>query len=254
MDECKEERTFVKLTVVGYWHAYPKANEATSGFLLEKDGFSLLIDCGSGVVSQLQNYCQLEQLDAVILSHYHQDHMADIGVLQYAIMMNTYAGKITKALPIYGHKLDEAKFHSLTYEPFVKGMEYRPDETLEIGPFSINFLQTNHPAPCFAMQITDHKHVLVYTADTDMFDELPAFIRDCDLLITECSFFANQKKAGGHLSSKDVSHLARLTQPKHVLLSHLPHFGSHKQLLEEVQNEYKGNVELAATGWTKSFN
>lgn len=244
----------MKLTVIGFWHAYPEVNEATSGYLLEKDGFKLLIDCGSGVVSQLQNYCSVNELDAVILSHYHHDHMADIGVLRYAIMMNMYAGKRSKALPIYGHTLDKAKFQSLAYEQFVASHEYKPNETLHIGPFSMKFLRTDHPAPCFAMQITDGKNVLVYTADTDMFPELPAFIQDCDLLITECSFYENQRKAGGHLSSKDVGELAQASQPKHVLLTHLPHFGSHEQLLLEVKKYFQGKVDLAATGWTKSFD
>lgn len=243
----------MKITVIGYWHAYPEANEATSCYLLEKDNFRLLIDCGSGAVSQLQNFCQIEDINAVVLSHYHADHMADVGVLRYAAMMKTLAGKMTEPLVIYGHAFDEEKFQSLSYKQFVRAVAYREEEPLKVGPFTIQFLRTVHPVPCFAMRITDGKHVIAYTADTEMFAKLPRFIQNCDLLIAECSFFQDEQKAGGHLSSLDVAQLARDGNAKHVLLTHLPHFGSHARLLKEVKSSYRGEVDVATTGWTKLF-
>ena len=74
----------MKMTVVGFWGGFPEAGEATSGYLFEHDGFRLLVDCGSGVLAQLQKYITPSDIDAVVLSHYHHDHVADIGVLQYA--------------------------------------------------------------------------------------------------------------------------------------------------------------------------
>ncbi|MCX8046397.1 MAG: MBL fold metallo-hydrolase, partial [Anoxybacillus gonensis] len=43
----------MKVTVIGYWGAFPKKNEATSCYLFEHDGFRLLVDCGSGALAQL---------------------------------------------------------------------------------------------------------------------------------------------------------------------------------------------------------
>lgn len=74
----------MKVTVIGYWGGFPAANEATSGYLFEHEGFRMLVDCGSGVLAKLQNYVSVEKLDAVVVSHYHHDHVADIGPLQYA--------------------------------------------------------------------------------------------------------------------------------------------------------------------------
>lgn len=65
------EVDLMKLTVIGFWGGYPKLNGASSGYLLEHNGFNLLLDCGSGILSKLQNVLQPEELDAVILSHYH---------------------------------------------------------------------------------------------------------------------------------------------------------------------------------------
>ncbi|GAE46916.1 metal-dependent hydrolase [Mesobacillus boroniphilus JCM 21738] len=61
----------LKLTIVGFWGGYPKVNEASTGYLLEHEGFRLMIDFGSGVLAKLQNFVQPEELDALVLSHYH---------------------------------------------------------------------------------------------------------------------------------------------------------------------------------------
>ena len=68
-------------------------------FQFEHDGFHCLIDCGSGVLSSLQNYLPLEELDAVVISHYHADHIADIGSLQFSRIINFYLGHQVPPLP-----------------------------------------------------------------------------------------------------------------------------------------------------------
>ena len=73
----------MKLTVLGYYGGYPFQNKGTSGYLIQSDGFNLLLDCGSGVLMSLENQIDPLKLNAVVLSHYHADHIADVGVLQY---------------------------------------------------------------------------------------------------------------------------------------------------------------------------
>lgn len=70
----------MKLTVFGHWGGYPLANEGTSSYLLEEAGFKLLIDVGASAVSIMQNYIDPDDIDAAIISHYHPDHVADVGI------------------------------------------------------------------------------------------------------------------------------------------------------------------------------
>jgi ribonuclease BN (tRNA processing enzyme) len=91
----------MKITVLGPWGAYPKAGEATAGYLLEHEDEKILIDCGSGVLAQLQKYIALSEITAVIISHTHFDHIADLGCLQYACLIDTDLGLRTSTLPIY---------------------------------------------------------------------------------------------------------------------------------------------------------
>ena len=241
----------MKLTVIGFWGGFPAKNEATSGYLLETEGFSLLIDCGSGVLSKLQNYKKLEDLDAVWLSHYHHDHVADIGPLYFARLVKGQLGQVTQVMPIYGHTLDKVAFDELTNQNVTKGIAYQEDTPLQIGPFQMTFLRTHHSVPCFATRLNFKGKTLVYTADTSLFPELIAFSKNADLLIAECSLYdAQDGRAYGHLTSKDVADLAKAANAKRVLLTHLPHYGNHGDLIKRVQHDFNEKVQLAKTGWT----
>ncbi|MBM7659858.1 ribonuclease BN (tRNA processing enzyme) [Bacillus mesophilus] len=240
----------MKLTVIGYWGGYPAKNEATSGYLFEDEDFKLLVDCGSGVISQLQNYINPENLDAVILSHYHHDHVCDLGTLQYARLIKGYLGENLPSLPVYGHQEDEPNFANLTYKEITTGVVYNPTETIQVGPFRISFLKTKHPAPCYAMRIETINAKVTYTADTSFFDEMISFAKDSDLLICECNLYKGMDGQGsGHMTSTDAGKLAMEAQVGEMLLTHLPHFGTHSDLIQEAKEQYMGKIELAKSGW-----
>jgi ribonuclease BN (tRNA processing enzyme) len=240
----------MKLKVIGFWGGFPAVNEATSGYLFESNGYKLLVDCGSAVLSKLQETISLDELDAVILSHYHHDHIADIGPLQYANYVTSILKGSKKILPIYAHTLDREAFDKLTYKDATKGMEYDPNKSLTVGPFTITFLRTIHPAPCFAMRITDQQSTIVYTADSSFQEAFIPFSVGADLLIAESNFYANQDgTSAGHMNSKEAAYIAEAASVKQLLLTHLPHFGEHDNLVKEAREEYKGQVVLASSGY-----
>ncbi|PLR83762.1 hypothetical protein CVD25_12040 [Bacillus canaveralius] len=236
----------MKLTVIGCWGGYPKINEASTGYLLEENGFKLLIDCGSGVLSKLQNIIQPEEINSVILSHYHADHIADIGVLQHARLIQSFLGKKMDELPIYAPE-SEQEFPKLTHKNITNGVEYHPAEVLTVGPFSIRFLRTDHPVPCYAMRIETGGKVFVYTADTSYKHELEQFSKDADLLLCECNFYKEQDgKNAGHMNSLDAGKLAAVANVKRLILTHLPHYGDIQRLKEEAAEVFNGPILVAS--------
>lgn len=246
----------MKVTVIGYWGGFPGQNEATSGYLFQHEGFNMLVDCGSGVVSQLQNYLTIEDIDAVVLSHYHHDHVADIGPLQYGRLIHSFLGKRIDELPIYGHSFEHQEFSRLTYKSITKGITYNPEEELIVGPFRVSFLKTKHPVVCYAMRITAGNHTVVYTADTCYIKEFETFSKNADLLICECNLYANQDGSSvGHMTSIEAGKIAKNANVGELLLTHLPHFGDHQDLVNEAKSIYQRNVQLAKSGlvWLGSF-
>src|SRR5699024_2008447 len=171
----------MKLTVIGFRGGYPGSNEATSTYLLEKDGCKVVLDLGSGGLLKLQNYLNVTEIDAVVLSHYHADHIADIGVLQHALLTEAQLGRVTKQTPIYGHNENELEFNQLT-DDYTLGIAYDPTNKINIGPFEISFLKTVHSVPCYGMRITVGIITIVYTDDTGYQNEMIEFADNMLLL------------------------------------------------------------------------
>ncbi|MEV9641164.1 MBL fold metallo-hydrolase [Mammaliicoccus sciuri] len=234
---------------LGIWGGYPKANSATSSFLLEHDGFHCLMDCGSGVLASLQNYIALEQLDAVVISHYHADHIADIGSLQYSRLIQYYLGNPSPALPIYGHTKDEEHFAKLTYKEQTRGIEIAENHTVQIGPFTVSFCPTVHPVYCLAMKFTVDDKSVVFTADTEWADQLVSFAKNTDLLISEANLYEEHiGKSPGHLAGSQAGKLASEASAEQLVLTHLPHHGDLQDILQAAQTTFTGTAEIAEVG------
>jgi len=239
----------MKITPIGIWGGYPKANSATSSFLIEHDGFHCLIDCGSGVLSSLQNYLPLDKLDAVVISHYHADHIADIGSLQFSRIINFYLGHQTRPLPIYGHTLDQENFEKLSYRDQTVGIGISEDDIVQIGPFEVSFCRTIHPVHCLAMKFSVGDNSIVLTADTEWRDELVDFAYGTDLLISEANLYEEHLgKAPGHMAGSEAGRLAKLAGAKQLVLTHLPLHGNIEEILEAAAGVFGGPTELAEVG------
>lgn len=246
----------MKLTVIGFWGGFPEVDGATSCYLLEDKGFSLLLDFGSGSLSKLPKYKKVPDIDAVVISHYHADHIADIGVLQYALLVNAKITNKEHIVPIYGFENEE--FSKLTHH-YTKGVEYDPSKTLEIGPFKIDFLETIHSVPCYGMRITNGETVLVYTADSAYNEKWFKFSKNADIMISDCNFYAGMDaSSSGHMTSEEAALIAKNANVKNLLLTHF-HPTSIQSHLEKLKTEagevFKGEIALAQEGlhWDKKI-
>lgn len=261
----------MKITVLGCWGAYPEKGEATAGYLLETDKHHILIDCGSGVLAQLFKYISIEALDAVILSHYHHDHVADLGCLQYAVMIgkqlrnpseadaaqfqaqfhtHTHTKSQSQPLRIYGHA-QSPFIPKLNFKNFTAGQEIKAGVPLELNGLRVEFVPTVHEEYNLAMRFEYGGKRLVYTGDTGYIEDLISFMYGADLVIAETSLYASQRVQGsGHLTSAEAGRLAAQAGIQELVLTHFPHYGALQTLQTEAQQVFKGKVQLAATGKT----
>ena len=68
----------MRLTVVGCSGSGPGPDSAASSYIVEQDGFRLLVDLGNGAFGPLQRFLDPAEIDAIFLSHLHADHCLDI--------------------------------------------------------------------------------------------------------------------------------------------------------------------------------
>ncbi|WNR45319.1 MBL fold metallo-hydrolase [Paenibacillus roseipurpureus] len=239
----------MRVRVIGRWGAFPRAGEATSGYLLEVGSHKILLDCGSGVLAALQKFIELRDLTSVFLSHRHYDHMADLGCLQYACLIDMDLQRRDTPLRLLTSEEVEGEWSI----PVMKGtQEIGVNEsarvTLEDG-VKVTFFRTNHDGYCLGVRIEFEGRVLAYTADTRYDETLVPYLKDADLLITESSFYADFHAAQyGHMNSYEAGKLASKANVKKLLLSHLPHFGNTQLLKEEAAVMFNGEILLAEFG------
>ena len=233
----------MKLTALGVWGGYPTRDAGTTSYLLQsEEGFNLLLDAGSRAVTELEHELSPNDLDAIILSHYHEDHIADLGALRQYRQLQTVKPQI---LPIYGHQENEYEFSKLSLENVSEGIAYDVENGTSVGPFDIQFLKTVHPVICYAMRIVERAtgQVLIYTGDTGYFAELVDFSKDADILLADVYFFKDKAKMPNHLSSVEAGKIAAQANVKKLVLTHLPQVGDLQVLREEAQ-EAAGNIPV----------
>src|SRR5450756_1154259 len=89
----------MELVVLGNGAAYPGPGQACSGYLIRDGETGLMIDCGNGAISKLQEAGEEDNVTGLLFSHLHADHCLDIFSLFYQRVYNR--GKSYPRLPLY---------------------------------------------------------------------------------------------------------------------------------------------------------
>ena len=214
----------MQLTVLGSYGPYPAPGGACSGYLLEHEGSKILLDCGNGVLSRLQKYIKPWEVEAILLSHLHADHISDLFILKYALDMARGKQIISDGVKLYLPKEPVEESQRIPYKEVYQMNYLDPEEDITIGPFHITFLPTVHPLDCLAMKIKCVDKTLVYSGDTEYFPQLEQFAAGCDLFLCEANFQDDDIEASrrNHLSARQAAEIAQKGEVKKLLLTHLP--------------------------------
>ncbi|MBQ3667747.1 MAG: MBL fold metallo-hydrolase [Clostridia bacterium] len=231
----------MRLTILGCNGPFPEAGDACSGYLVESDSgkTKIVLDLGSGTLSKLlQKISGIDEIDAVILSHLHFDHMSDMPVLGY--MLDFSGVETLKVIcpetPAENRKLIKGKFD--VYPPADTG----------IGEFKIEFVKVKHPVEAYAVKLMCDDSTLVYTGDTNECPEISLFCEGADVILADCGLSDEDwKPSKPHLGPTKCATLARESKAGELILTHLSPLYDKEKLADEARRIF-ANSTLAEAG------
>ncbi|MEV0714398.1 MBL fold metallo-hydrolase [Asanoa sp. NPDC050611] len=239
----------MRLTVLGARGAYPEADDACSGFLVEHDGFRLLLDAGYATFPRLLTHCAAAEVDAVVITHGHPDHCVDLNPLLRA---RSLADDPPPPLPVYAPPgaldavlaLDRPGMLDYTLHPAGDG------DRLRLGPFTVDIRALPHFVPDNGVRVTAGGVALAYQGDSGPSSDLAALADGAALLLAEASYAeAVPADSAGQLSSAlDAAAAARAAGAGRLLLTHLFPGLPGATAVAAARSGYAGPVDTADAG------
>lgn len=244
----------MRLTVVGCAGSFPGPDNPASCYLLEADGFRVVIDLGNGSLGALQKYTGLFDIDAVCLSHLHADHCVDL--YSYSIARTYSPAGPQPAIPVYGpagtaermayihgpNGDDLGLTKRFTFEALAPGH-------LAIGPFDIRLVHVNHPVETFAFRFSHGGKSLVYTGDTGETEAVPELAAGADVFLSEAAFLEGPDLPPNiHLTARQAAAYANRAGVGKLVLTHLVPGISPDDARTEAGSAFNGNLDMAVAG------
>ena len=247
----------MKVTVVGCSGSLPGPGGPASCYLVEADGFRVVLDLGSGALGGLQQHLDLADLDAVLVSHLHPDHCIDVLALYIArtydparnfdrIPVHVPSGGGEHLARAYGRGERPGLSSAFDFVEWTAG-------THDIGPLSVTVARVAHPVETWGMRLEHDGRTLLYSADTGPCDALVGLGKDADLALIESSFEAGRDDSAPrdlHLTGSEAGTAATRAGVRRLVLTHLPPWNDPEVSRRAAEAAYDGPVELATPGAT----
>jgi ribonuclease BN (tRNA processing enzyme) len=245
----------VRLIVLGTGTAQPQGDTPASGLLVQSGATSLLLDCGTGVLSHLRGHMDPRDLSAVIVGHLHGDHTLDIVPLRYLF---PWMGGTPRPLPLYlppgGIPRLDALAEAISERPgFFQDAfavaEYDPAATLSVGDLQVRFRRARHYIPAWSVEVTAADGArLVYLGDTGPSESLVEFAAGADMVVCEATLrsSAEDDEERGHLTAAEAIEMVHDAGARRGLIVHFP--SAERQAITSLCLSRDGLVMPASAG------
>ena len=248
-----------ELLVIGCRAGSPGGDSPASGYTLFAEDKTLLIDCGPGVVASLARQNLIQQLDAVIVTHAHADHCADLVALAYHRLFP----ERMKPLPLYGPAGLRSTLDALDRvfgipslpelnAPLAAALPFTllaADVSYEVEGVVLKTFRMVHPVETLALRFSDLG--LTYTSDGALTGELCTFTECSHTLLAEATYLGGSGAdlvSHGHMTAAQAGALAQDAGANRLVLTHLADYGHASLSLEEARGTFAGEVQVAAPG------
>lgn len=147
------------------------------------------MDAGYATLPRLLEHIPAEALDAVLISHGHPDHCADLNPLLRA---RALSDNPPPALPVFAPTASLDAVLALDrpgmLDRALSLREFEPGRTLAIGPFTVATRLLPHWVPNAGVRLEADDAAVAYTGDSGPDPAVVELARGADLLIAEATY------------------------------------------------------------------
>ncbi len=196
---------------------------ASGGIWLSLHGTEILLDPGPGcIVQYTKRKLDAEKLSAIVVSHRHLDHSADVNVMVEAMTSGGFNRHGRLLAPSDAIDSEPIIFNYLTefiegITPLEEGRSYQIDNISLTTP-----VRHEHPVETYGMVFKTPGHSFSYIADTNYFKGLSRHYANDVVIIN--MVLTQPRPPIQHLSIPDVERIINEIKPKITILNH---FGLH---------------------------
>lgn len=238
----------MNLTFFGFAGSVQSAASSNTSFLVTAADVSVLVDVSGNPEQNLQRAgSSCLDLDAVVLTHSHVDHLYAFPSLLHQLWIL----KRTKPLLIVANQATTAKAKRLgeVFELWNRdwSCELRwlevEDETLILGDLQLSVFPVEHSAPTLGLKFTSPSGTLVYSADTVPTERVGREASTADWLIHEAGYGLNAAAGDDHATALQAGTAAQQAGVSTLFLCHLDLRNvSAGQLRDEAARQFTGDV------------
>jgi len=244
-----------KVVVLGSSGGYAGAGQACSGYLLQEEENTLVVDLGSGALSNLLGFVEPDNIGGLAISHLHYDHYIDIYGLLTA---RRYGPESLQPLPLLAPLGAGEHIGIIIHEEnrpvFMECMDIREMASggeFNFAGFDITAKPAAHIEGSFSFRIVAGERTVCYSGDSERCDGLLELAREADLFICESTFTSEVPiKLPGHLTAREAGEIAAEAGVGRLLLTHVWPTLDGARAVEDAGQIYEGPIDLAVEGLT----
>ena len=243
------------LTVLGSGTMMPTKDRFPSAYLVECDDTRVLVDCGHMAMARLiERGINLHDIDAVVLTHFHADHLSHLLPFIFARFVDAKERGLTaQNLRIIGPKSLTERYRTLRsvmwpepHEPAITITEVET-EAQKIGPVTFTPFSVIHSPlfPCLGYRIEAEGKTLVYSGDMGCEQEkgFEENLKNADVLLIEAGSDTGSKS---HCTPESAIAFGKNAGAKRILLTHI---SAHRlPLIQKAVDAADVNVSIATDG------